>query len=88
MGEDVRKGRPDIQLLLFRRLMQETGGIIVGEIATAFFTGATPAGLYLDLVLCNCEPRFLRKNLVFALERKNHSSSSKVPFIRYGSGSI
>ena len=48
MEEDFRKGRQDIQLLLstfvddidgFRRLMQKTGGLIVGEIATA-----TPAG--------------------------------------------
>ena len=28
-----------------------------------------------------CKPRFLCKNLGFALERRNHSSSSKVPFI-------
>jgi hypothetical protein len=65
MAEDVRKRRKDIQLLLsmfvgniegFRRLMQKTGAIIVGETATAFFTGASRGELRcLELVLNNVD---------------------------------
>jgi hypothetical protein len=65
MAEEVRKRRQDIQLLLsmfvgdiegFRRLMQKTGAIIVGETATAFFTGASRGELRcLDLVLNNVD---------------------------------
>jgi hypothetical protein len=50
IAERVRKRRQNIQQLLstfvedvegFRRLMRKTGGILVGEIATVFFTGTT-----------------------------------------------
>jgi hypothetical protein len=59
----TRKKRQDIQQFLstfvensdgFRRLMQKTGGIIVGEMATAFFTGMARREVHsLDLVLYN-----------------------------------
>jgi hypothetical protein len=63
VAEHVRKRRQDVDQLLptfvddvdgFRRLMQKTGGILVGEIATAVFTGVTREDLNsLDLVLCD-----------------------------------
>ena len=51
IAEDERKKRQDISKLLkryvenpehFRRLMRDTGGIIVGDVARAFFTGDDP----------------------------------------------
>ena len=83
MEEDVRKGRQDIQLLLstfvddidgFRRLMQKTGGLIVGEIATA-----TPAGLYLDLVLCNANLDSCAKTWVSLLKGETIAPPPKFP---------
>jgi hypothetical protein len=63
MAEHVRRKRQDIQQFLstfvqdvegFRPLMRKTGGILVGEIATAFFTGTTRGEVNsLDLVLYN-----------------------------------
>jgi hypothetical protein len=57
IAEDERAKRQDINRLLsryvdhpenFRRLMRDTGGIIVGDFAKAFFTGEdTPKGLEL-----------------------------------------
>jgi hypothetical protein len=50
IAEDERARRQDISKLLkryvddsdgFRRLMRDTGGIIVGDFARAFFTGET-----------------------------------------------
>jgi len=63
VAEHVRKRRQDVHQLLstlvddidgFRRLMHKTGGILVREIATAVFTGATREDLNsLNLVLCD-----------------------------------
>jgi hypothetical protein len=63
IAERVRKRRQNIQQLLstfvedvegFRRLTRKTGGILVGEIATVFFTGTTRTEVNsLDLVLHN-----------------------------------
>jgi hypothetical protein len=63
VGEEARKKRQNIQRFLstfikdvdgFRRLMRRTGGILVGETATAFFTGASREKKQnVDLVLHN-----------------------------------
>ena len=65
IAEGVRRKRQDIYRLLskfvndvdgFRRLMKKTGGIIVGDMASAFFTSATLQEVSsLDLVLYNVD---------------------------------
>ena len=60
MAEEVRRQRQDIRRVLstfvkevdeFHQLMRKTGGILVGEMATTFFTGAIRKVHNLDLVL-------------------------------------
>src|SRR5467141_3930714 len=63
VAEEIRKRRQNIQQFLstfvkdvdgFRRLMRRTGGILVGETATAFFTGSSRGEVHnVDLVLYN-----------------------------------
>ena len=63
VGKEARKKRQNIQRFLstfvkdvdrFRRLMRRTGGILVGETATAFFTGTSQGKQQnVDLVLYN-----------------------------------
>jgi hypothetical protein len=63
VGKEARKKRQNIQWFLsmfvkdvdgFRRLMRRTGGILVGETATAFFTGTSRGKQQnVDLVLYN-----------------------------------
>jgi len=65
IAEGVRQKRQDIHRLLskfvddvdgFRRLMKKTRGIIVGDMASAFFTGATLGEVSsLDVVLYNVD---------------------------------
>jgi hypothetical protein len=59
IAEDERARRQDISKLLkryvddsdgFRRLMRDTGGIIVGDFARAFFTGDVPRPKELKLL--------------------------------------
>ena len=63
IAEDERARRQDISKLLkryvdnpehFRHLMRDTGGIIVGDFARAFFTGEdTPKTMILELLFVN-----------------------------------
>jgi hypothetical protein len=93
MAELVRRKRQDIQLLLstfvedvegFRRLMRKTGSILVGQIATAFFTGTTRGEVNsLDLVLYNVNLESCAKSWFSFLKGETMAPARRLPVRTY-----
>ena len=88
MVEDARRKRQDIQQVLstfvedvdgFRRLMRKTGGILVGEVATAFFTGTTREMYSVDLVLHNVNLESCAKSWFSFLKGKTKAPGRLFP---------
>jgi hypothetical protein len=93
IAERVRKRRQNVQQLLskfvedvegFRQLMRKTGGILVGEIATVFFTGTTRTEVNgLDVVLHNANLEYCANSWFSFLKGKTTTRARRYSGFTY-----